>query len=70
VDQIADTNQQALCAFRHDVEARVVSSEQFLQDHPNGIPGISPAMIRQSLAAQRQTVDSLSILECEGVEEG
>jgi hypothetical protein len=66
VDQIANTNQQALCAFRYDVEQRVASSEQFLQDHPNGIPGISPAAIRSSLQAQRHTVEALSILECEG----
>jgi hypothetical protein len=66
VDQIANQNQLALCAFRGDVQARVVQSEQFLEDHPNGIPGISPAMIRQSLIAQRQTVDALSILECGG----
>jgi hypothetical protein len=64
INQIASTNQRALCAFRHDVQARVAASEQFLEEHPNGIPGISPAMIRTNLVAQRQTVDSLSILNC------
>jgi hypothetical protein len=66
VNRIASTNQAALCAFRNDVVGRVASSEQFLEEHPNGIPGISPAMIRQSLIAQRQTVEALSVLDCKG----
>jgi hypothetical protein len=65
VNQIATTNQLALCAFRSDVQARVAASEQFLREHPNGIPGISPATIRTNLRAQRQTVDALSVLNCE-----
>jgi hypothetical protein len=64
VDEIATTNQTALCALRTDVERRIISSEQFLEDHPNGIPGISAATIRQSLTAQRETVDALSAVEC------
>jgi hypothetical protein len=64
VDQIAKTNQQALCAFRNDVQARVESSVLFLEEHPNGIPGISPATIRRGLKAQRQTVEALSVLDC------
>jgi flagellar biogenesis protein FliO len=66
VNQIANRNQQALCAFRNDVVGRVATSEQFLQEHPNGIPGISPATIRTNLRAQRQTVEALSVLDCEG----
>jgi hypothetical protein len=64
VDGIASQNQVALCAFRADVTSRVASSEQFLEDHPNGIPGISPAMIRANLTAQRATIDALSVLNC------
>jgi hypothetical protein len=64
VDEIATTNQTALCALRTDVERRIISSEQFLENHPNGIPGISAAVIRQSLTAQRETVDALSAVEC------
>jgi hypothetical protein len=65
INGIATTNQQALCAFQDDVRSRVASSEQFLEEHPNGIPGISPATIRTNLRAQRQTVDALSVLNCE-----
>jgi hypothetical protein len=64
INQVASTNQQALCAFRNDIVARIAASEQFLEEHPNGIPGISPAMIRTNLRAQRQTVDALSVLNC------
>jgi hypothetical protein len=64
VDEIASTNQAALCAFREDVERRVVSSEEFLEENPQGIPGISAAMIRRSLIAQRETVEALSVVEC------
>jgi hypothetical protein len=64
VNEIANTNQRALCAFRADVERRVITSEEFLEENPNGIPGISAAMIRQSLIAQRETVDALSVVEC------
>jgi hypothetical protein len=66
INEIATTNQLALCAFRHDVQQRITTSEEFLREHPNGIPGISPAMIRSNLAAQRQTVDALSVLNCPG----
>jgi hypothetical protein len=64
VNEIATTNQVALCAFRNDIVARIAASEQFLEEHPNGIPGISPATIRTNLRAQRQTVDALSVLNC------
>jgi hypothetical protein len=66
INQIANTNQQALCAFRGDVQARVLTSVQFLEEHPNGIPGISPAVIREGLQAQRQTVEALAVLNCGG----
>jgi kynurenine formamidase len=64
IKRTATQSHVALCAFRSDVQARVVSSEQFLEDNPNGVPGISPAAIRKSLKAQRQTVDALSVLNC------
>jgi hypothetical protein len=66
-DAIRQTSVQshtALCSFVDDLEQRVASSEDFLAEHPNGIPGLSVEVIRTSLANQRQTIESLSDLKC------
>lgn len=55
----------ALCALRHDLEARVQSSRDFLAEHPDGIPGISRAAIEKSIRDQTRTIDTLSNLDCE-----
>jgi hypothetical protein len=54
----------ALCTFRNDVAARVQVSEQFLKDHPKGLDGITPALIKTSLKSQRATLKSLKGLDC------
>ena len=54
----------SLCVFVNDLEQRVQASVQFLEENPEGIPGLSPALIRDSIANQRRTIDSLSGLEC------
>jgi hypothetical protein len=60
---VSDTN-GALCTLRGDLEARVASSQKFLRDHPDGIPGIEPATIRQSIANTQATVDALAAIPC------
>ena len=57
------SNTAALCALRDDLKARlnadaakVRSSKAYLVTHPHGIPGISAALIRQSIAQQEHTV--------------
>lgn len=68
--QAADTKQQvatltaAQCTLRSDLRQRVTASEQFLAEHPNGIPGLPAATIEQSLAGQRRTIAALSGLDC------
>jgi hypothetical protein len=54
----------ALCSLRADREQSNASSREFLREHPHGIPGISPAAIRQGIANQQRTIDSLSGLRC------
>jgi hypothetical protein len=55
---------QALCALRGDLERRVVSSQDFLVEHPNGVLGISAKVIRDGIANQQRTIDALSALKC------
>jgi hypothetical protein len=54
-----------LCILRGDLETRVAASRQFLLDHPQGISGISVAILQQSIDTQQRTIDALSGLECE-----
>ncbi len=60
----SETNKEALCAIRHDAERRVFLGEQFLKEHPNGIAGISANSLRVSLNNSKETVESLSSLNC------
>lgn len=64
--EAADRTEQALCILRADLEARVATSQQFLADHPNGIPGISTSDLQQSIDNQTRTVLALQLLECSG----
>lgn len=65
--RLADTTTRtndALCTFRADVQQRVDNTEGFLIEHPQGIPGVPAATLRQSLVGQRRTVTALSGLPC------
>lgn len=55
---------QALCTLRGDLVQRIESTKSFLRDHPEGIAGISPQIIRQGLQNQQRTVDALESLDC------
>lgn len=54
----------ALCALRGDLERRVASSEKFLSEHPDGIPGIPAKTIRDGIANQQRTILVLNDLSC------
>lgn len=58
------TTHDALCTYRKNLKDAAASSRAFLKEHPNGIPGISAAQIRQSIGRQEATVASLAILKC------
>lgn len=53
-------NTRALCAFRSDLEKRIDAGTQFLQDHPEGIPGVPADAIRVSILNEQSTLNSLS----------
>jgi hypothetical protein len=61
---VATQTNTALCTLRHDLADRVRASEDFLINHPAGIPGVPAATIRTNLNGQRRTVAALSNLHC------
>lgn len=60
----AHANGAALCALRNDLERRVISSRRFLEENPEGIPGLTPALLREGIENQQRTIDALSGLDC------
>jgi len=54
----------ALCRIRDDQERRITASEKFLRDNPEGIDGVTPALIRQSIREAQDAVDALAKLDC------
>ena len=54
----------ALCTLRTDLQVRVNSSTNFLIEHPKGIPGITPKMIRDGIDNQQRSINALQGLHC------
>lgn len=54
----------ALCTLRTDLVKRVASSQNFLKEHPDGIPGISPKVIIDGIDNQQRSIEALSGLHC------
>lgn len=50
----------ALCALQDDLERRVLVTQQFIEDHPNGVPGISRTDLERSMQNQQQTLAALA----------
>lgn len=59
------TVNEALCNFTDDLERRVISSQDFLDDHPKGAFGFTPAEIQVQITNQQRTINSLSSLDCD-----
>ena len=57
--------QAALCAVRQDIQHSVDTTEQFLEDHPEGIPGIPVEILRSQLRERKGTLEALSTLRCD-----
>lgn len=62
--RIASSTNHALCTLRGDLARRVQDSRTFLKEHPEGIPGIPAAAIKQGIDNQQQTIDALASLDC------
>lgn len=55
---------EAICALTADLESRTEGTKLFLQQHPQGIPGIPASTLRESLHNQERTLDALSVVSC------
>jgi hypothetical protein len=64
INQITTTTKTALCLLRDNIEKQVATSEEFLENNPDGIPGLPAATIRASIQRQKDTLKALDILEC------
>lgn len=60
----ANTNNDALCALRVDLQKRVANSQTFLKENPEGIPGISVRIVQDGIENQQRTISALSGLSC------
>lgn len=56
---------QAICALKLDLARRVDMAERFLHEHPEGFAGVPAATIRASVENERQTIDALSVIQCD-----
>jgi hypothetical protein len=61
--QSAEAN-KALCTFRANLAEEAAASNNFLLEHPEGVPGITPETIREGAHRQETAVTSLSGLSC------
>ena len=64
IEKLADSTHAALCVFVDDLERRVEGTEQFLEENPAGISGLSAIAIRESISSQRLTLEALKGLNC------
>jgi hypothetical protein len=52
----------SMCALKSDQKAQVATSQQFLVDHPQGIPGISVGVLQTGITNRKRTIHSLRFL--------
>lgn len=53
-----------LCTYRTDLTARVIASTKYLQEHPNGAPGIPAKTIIDGIANQQRAIVAFKDLNC------
>ena len=63
---VSDTLKTGVCNLREDLQQRIESSREFLEDHPHGAPqlGISAGAIREQIHNQERTRDALDNVRC------
>jgi hypothetical protein len=62
--RLGQKNTRALCTIRKNAADRVEQTQTFLQDHPNGVGGISVLDLRRSLTTYQNTVIALNDVDC------
>lgn len=60
----ANTNRDALCALRADLEKRVESSRTFLLANPKGVSGIPASIVQEQIVNQERTITALAGISC------
>lgn len=55
---------EGLCALKANLRQRITDANAFVATHPDGIAGITDDEIRQTIANQQSTLDSLHVLKC------
>jgi hypothetical protein len=55
---------RSLCALRADYQIQIDGSRDFLHTHPEGIPGITAALIQKGIRDRQHTVEALRFLTC------
>lgn len=61
---LGQKNTRALCTIRKNAEDRAQQTQEFLFQHPNGIPGISVLDLNRSINAYRATARALDDVNC------
>lgn len=64
LEVVARTTASALCSLRADLERRVQTSKDFLEENPDGIPGLPAEVIKEGIENQQRTIEALAILHC------
>ena len=64
IHEIAVSTNAALCTFRSDLQRRADATEEFIERHPEGIPGISRQDLVRSWKSQQATLQALDSLKC------
>ena len=51
---------KAICSLRHDLVQRIETGKNFLQSHPNGVPGIPSSVIQNGIKNEQQTITAFN----------
>jgi hypothetical protein len=54
----------AICALKGNLADRITASEAFLRERPNGIDGLSPSLIQDSINRDKTALDAMSPVKC------
>lgn len=64
VYSVTRNNTRALCAIKLDATRRVSETQEFLKEHPEGIPGLEPEILKRGIDTAKAQVKALSDVSC------
>ena len=59
VEDAVEATTQTICALQDNARAQLIASNAFIEENPNGIPGIPITTIKQSRDRQRAFLNAL-----------